>query len=102
LNSHILLINAALLVTLLVTPYLYNYDFLLLLAPFAFLLEGKSLIQRLIVGVCYLAPMVFIILYSRAGNISLLIATLILTGLIFVSAKRQVDANRVAAYNTNT
>jgi hypothetical protein len=102
LGSHASFLSAALLVTLLVSPYLYNYDFILLLAPFAFLLEGKSLIQKLVVAMCYLVPSLLIVIYGRAGNISLLIAALILMALVFMLAKRQVDASRIASYNTTT
>jgi hypothetical protein len=102
LGSHALFLNSALLVTLLVSPYLYNYDFILLLSPFAFLLQGKSLIQKIVVGVCYLVPSLLIVIYGRAGNISLLIAALILTMMAFLLAKRQVDAIRLASYNTDT
>lgn len=102
LGSHALFLNAALLVTLLVSPYLYNYDFILLLAPFAFLLQVKGLIQKLIVGTCYLVPSLTIVIFGRAGNLSLPAATLILTAMVFLRAKHQVDVNRLAPYNTNT
>jgi hypothetical protein len=102
LNSHALFLNAAVLVTLLVSPYLYNYDFILLLAPFAFLFEEKKIMQRVVVGMCYLVPSLLIAIYGRAGNISLLLAALVLVTLVFLRAKHPVDVNRLAAYNTNT
>ena len=102
LQSHALFLNAAVLVTLLVSPYLYNYDFILLLAPFAFLLEEKNMVRRVIVGICYLVPSLLIVMYGRAGNLSLLVAALMLAMLVFLRAKHQVDVNRLAAYNTNT
>jgi len=97
-----LLLNAALISTLLVSPYLFNYDFIILLIPFAVLLSGKSsLVQRMIVIICYLVPTLAILMYDRAGNISLLIVTIILTALIYLRAKSQVDVPTLTAYNTN-
>ncbi len=97
-----LFLNAALVITLLVSPYLFNYDFIVLLIPFAVLLSGKSgLVEKVIVILCYLAPTLAIGLYDRAGNISLLIVTLIITVLIFLRAKSQVDVPALTAYNTN-
>jgi len=97
-----LFLNAALVMTLLVSPYLFNYDFIVLLIPFAILLSGKSgLVEKIIVILCYLAPTFAIAIYDRAGNISLLIVTMILATLIFLRAKSQVDVPALTAYNTN-
>jgi len=97
-----LLLNVGLIVTLLISPYLFNYDFIVLLIPFAVLLSSKSgLIEKIIVILCYLAPTFSILLYDRAGNISLLIVTIILAVLIFLRAKSQVDVPALAAYNTS-
>jgi len=97
-----LFLNAALVMTLLVSPYLFNYDFIVLLIPFAVLLSGKSgLVEKIIVILCYLALTFAIAIYDRAGNISLLIVTIILTILIFLRAKSQVDVHALTAYNTN-
>lgn len=101
-NQPALLLNASTLATLLISPYLYNYDFVLLLVPFAFLLKDNRLIQRIIVGLSYLVPTLLIALLGRAGNLSLVAAALVLTVLIFLRAGSQVDANRLAAYNTDT
>jgi hypothetical protein len=97
-----LFLNTALVMTLLVSPYLFNYDFIVLLIPFAVLLSAKSgLVEKVIVILCYLAPTLAIGLYDRAGNISLLIVTIILAVLIFLRAKSQVDVPALASYNTN-
>jgi hypothetical protein len=98
LESHELLLNAALLVTLLVMPYLYNYDFLLLLVPFAMFVSKSNLIQKIIVILCYLVPTFAIILYGRDGNISLIAASLIMMLLLYAGAKNPIiDFNRRAA-----
>lgn len=86
LQSHEFLLSLALLATLLVSPYLYNYDFLLLLVPFAVLLTHGNLIQKFLVLICYLIPTFALILLGRAGNISLIIVTLVLTGLLCLRA----------------
>jgi hypothetical protein len=95
------LLTSALLITLLASPYLYNYDFILLIVPFAILTTG-NFVQKVIVLICHLVPTFALILYGRAGNITLLIATVTLTVFIFLRTKSQVDVNRLASYNTST
>jgi len=87
-RSHELLLSAVTLVTLLVSPYLYNYDFLLLLVPFAVLFNRGDLIQKVIVFICYLIPTFLIIFYGRAGNISLLLVTIVIAVLLYVRIRR--------------
>ena len=82
LKSHDLLLSAALLVTLLVSPYLYNYDFLLLLVPFAVLIQKGNLVQKMIVLLCYLVPTFALIQYGRNGNISLVIVSFVILTLL--------------------
>jgi len=84
------LLSAALLITLLVSPYLYNYDFLLLLVPFAILLGKGNLAQQSIVILCYLVPTFALILYGRAGNISLTLMTIVLTALLYLHMFRNL------------
>src|SRR6185436_6074882 len=45
LKSPALLVAFTLLITLLVSPYLYNYDFILLLVPFAILFKDGDIVQ---------------------------------------------------------
>ena len=97
-----LFLNAALIITMLVSPYLFNYDFILLLVPFAVLARESNRIEKIIIGACYLAPTILIAIYEREGNVSLIISSLIIAALLFLRAKNQVDANRLASYNTNT
>lgn len=80
------LLTAALLVTLLVSPYLYNYDFLMLLVPFAVLSLKSSLLEKIAVLLCYLAPTLALIVYGRNGNLSLIIAAAVLLLLLSVRA----------------
>jgi hypothetical protein len=92
LRSQEFLLTAALLVTLLVSPYLYNYDFLLLLVPFAVLLSKGNLAQKSIVILCYLVPTFALIVYGRDGNIALIIVSIVMMLLlyIYVRAKNSV------------
>jgi len=78
------LLTAALLTTLLVSPYLYNYDFLLLLVPFAVLARSDNLLQIIIVLICYFIPSFALLLLGRAGNISLILVTFVLIALLYV------------------
>lgn len=95
-----LLLTSMLLITLLASPYLYNYDFILLLVPFAILATG-SFVEKIFVLLCHLVPTLALALYGRAGNITLLAAAVLLTVLIFLRDKSQVDAKPRAAYNTS-
>jgi glycosyl transferase family 87 len=96
-----LLVTSALLITLLASPYLYNYDFILLLVPFAALATG-NLVQKIVVLVCHLVPTFALAFYGRAGNITLLFAALLLAFFVFQRARSQVDVNQLASYNTAT
>ena len=82
-KTHELLLTAALLFTLLVSPYLYNYDFLLLLIPFAVLAKQGGLLQIIIILICYFVPSFALLLLGRAGNISLILVTIVLTALLY-------------------
>ncbi len=84
LRSHEIVLSTALLITLLVSPYLYNYDFLLLLVPFAVLIRKGNLLQKIIVLLCYLFPTFAIILYGRNGNISLIIVSIVMMFLLYI------------------
>lgn len=89
-RPHEPLLAAATLVTLLAGPYLYNYDYLLLLIPFAVLIDKGNHAQKIIVLICYLVPSVALILYGRNGNISLLLATLVITVLLYLRTQKPV------------
>ncbi len=90
LRSHEIVLSTALLMTLLVSPYLYNYDFLLLLVPFAVLIRKGNLLQKVIVLLCYLIPTFAIILYERNGNISLIIVSVVIAFLVYTRAENPV------------
>ena len=90
LESPALLLTSALVITLLVSPYLYNYDFILLLVPFAVLINSNVDIPgRIVVIACYLVPTFVIAIWGRPGNISLIIVTILLAWLLYLSAKKR-------------
>jgi len=98
LRSPAFLLSAALLITLLVSPYLYNYDFLLLLIPFAVLTPQGNLVEKIILLVCYLVPTFVLLLYGREGNISLILATIVMLVLLYGRMRNPViDFTRHAA-----
>jgi hypothetical protein len=95
------LVTSALLITLLVSPYLYNYDFILLLVPFAVLINAQGVYPRIVVVLCYFIPTIAIILYARNGNISLNAVTVIIAAFLFLRVRSQVDFPAPASYNGN-
>jgi hypothetical protein len=89
LTSYDWLLTSALLVTLLVSPYLYNYDFLLLIVPFAVLISStRNILEQIVVIICYLIPTFAIAFFGRHGNISLLIVTILITFLFHLRMLR--------------
>lgn len=102
LRSHEPLLSAALLVTLIASPYLYNYDFLLLLVPFAVLFHKNNLIQKVVILICYLVPTLALIFYGRSGNLSLIAVSILMLLLLYAQRRKPViDVPASAAYNTN-
>jgi len=99
----VLLLNMALMATLLVSPYLFNYDFVLLLIPFAVLLDGRpGVAQIIVVALCYLVPSLAIAIYGRDGNITLNIVTILLTFMLYWRIQHTgIDFTSPASYNVN-
>src|SRR6266540_4616614 len=91
-RTHEFLLTAALLLTLLVSPYLYNYDFLLLLVPFAVLPRQGNLLKIIIVLICYFIPSFALLLLGRAGNISLILVTIVLFALLYLHMLRMKNS----------
>lgn len=73
-----LLICAAILVTLLSSPYSYNYDFMMLLIPFATLAAGSRL-DTAVVFFCYASTSIVLAFAGRAGNPALAAVTAAMT-----------------------
>lgn len=98
-ESPALLVASALMTTILASPYLYNYDFLLLLVPFA-VLSGSKL-ERVIISACYIGSTLALVLYGREGNDALLVASVAVAALLYLRDKIHVDAPASASYNGN-
>jgi len=90
LKSHELLLSAALLITLLVSPYLYNYDFLLLLVPLAVIAREGSLLQKITLLPCYFVPTFALLLYGRDGNISLILVSVVIASILYIRANHPI------------
>ena len=97
LKSPALLIPFTLLITLLVSPYLYNYDFILLLVPFALLIKDVDLVQKTVMMICYLVPTFEIALLGRAGNISLMAVAIVIAALLYLRTYSKVDVPALAS-----
>jgi len=98
----VLLLNMALLATLLVSPYLFNYDFVLLIILFAVLLDSSKSIDKIVISLSYLVPSFAILVYGRAGNITLNIVTIVLIFLLYWRVRRiGIDVPASASYNVN-
>jgi Glycosyltransferase family 87 len=84
------LLNVSILIVLLANPHLYNYDFILLLIPFALLAEvSTSWFERIGLILLYLFPFFAIVKFGRSiGDPSLIGVTLILTMLVFIHARK--------------
>lgn len=72
------LVALAALTTLLVSPYLYNYDYILLLVPLAWLARSGAARWRGLALVALLVPTMALLAFGRAGNLALLLTTLAL------------------------
>jgi hypothetical protein len=97
-QSPSMLIASAVMVTILASPYLYNYDFILLLIPFAMLVNSN--LERVVMAICYLAITIVLILHGRDGNYILLIASMVIASLLYIRVRSQVDVPATASYNT--
>jgi hypothetical protein len=99
LKSPALFLTSALVITLLVSPYLYNYDFILLLVPFALLINSnKTRMYHIVVIICYLVPTFAIAFWGRAGNISLTAVTILIAFLLYFRVKESsIDVPAYAA-----
>jgi hypothetical protein len=90
---------AVVLITLLVNPYLYNYDFMLLLIPlFVCAAQSPSPAEWILIGLAYIIPLPAIILLGRQGNPVFVIATFLLV-IVMALQLRRIDAANDTAYN---
>jgi len=68
------------LVTLLVSPYLLNYDFVLLIVPILIVAgQANKLLDWILIGAAYILPWLGLGLFGRQGNIVLILSTICIT-----------------------
>jgi hypothetical protein len=95
------LLSVSILIPLLAIPHLYNYDFVLLLVPFAVLAEGShGWGDRIALMLLYVFPFLAIAIFGRVlGDPSLLLVALALALLVFLQARPRpaLDVSRHAA-----
>ncbi len=73
-----MLVGAAVLVTLLASPYLQNYDYVLLIVPFIGLADATDRLGWILLGLAFIAPIIGIGAYGAAGSQSLVPSSLLL------------------------
>jgi hypothetical protein len=90
------LMATGILATLLASPYLLNYDYLLLLVPFTELVRHQlTLTGRLALGIAYVLPFISLGIWGTAGNVSMIISACILAGMT-VALQRQAEPAHTA------
>lgn len=88
LKSPVLMIAAAALISLLASPYLFNYDFILLLLPFAALLgQTQKNVYKIAVLACYTMPLPAFLLLGRGGNFFLILASILAACVFYLYLK---------------
>ncbi len=95
-----LLVAAVVIVTLLVSPYLQNYDYILLLVPLFILASNAHRFDWFFIAFAYILPLSLGI-FGVPGEISLDISALIIFVLL-ARVTRQLDVSQRAAYNPLT
>jgi hypothetical protein len=66
----------------------------LLLVPFAVLMNNGTLLQKIIVLLCYLVPTFALLFYGREGNISLLVVSIVMLILLYARAHAEHAKSR--------
>jgi len=84
------LVVPGILLTLLVSPYLLNYDYLLLAVAFIALAKNVRSVQWIGLGLAFALPLVSLALLGTRGNASLILSTC-LVSLLFTRSLAQAD-----------
>lgn len=88
------------LLTLLVSPYLLNYDFLLLLVPLIFSVQYmQNPGDWIILSLVYLIPWIGLGLFGKDGNPSLILSTLLFSGWFYFKVMKVLDLSLSSMYN---
>lgn len=92
------LVAAGILIIMLVSPYLLNYDYVLLLVPFIELARGaRSALEWIGVVLAYAVPVFGLGLLGTAGNVSLVLSACILSALAVRTLTRDVASQAAGA-----
>lgn len=87
-NLETLIVGCALM-TLLGDPYMFNYDYVLMILPLIYLVgQAKSLMQRLILGVAYLLPWLSLSALERGANIFYAVAAILLAVILLQKTQK--------------
>jgi alpha-1,2-mannosyltransferase len=94
------LVAGSTLVILLASPYLLNYDFVLLLVPMAILARGRPTPTGwLALASAYVLPFIALGFWGRQGNFVFPLCAAILLFLLYQHQTRLLDVSPSAAYN---
>lgn len=89
----------AVIITLLASPYLLNYDFVLLLLPFYFLAgQNNKPADWLFITAAYVTPFISVGLLGRYGNLGFSLSAILSLAILY-RLSRQLDGSPDAAYN---
>jgi len=89
-NIETLVVGCALM-TLLGDPYMFNYDYVLMLLPLAYLFgHAKSLFPRLLIGAAYLLPWLSLSGLGRDANIFYAVAAILLAAILLQKTRKLV------------
>jgi alpha-1,2-mannosyltransferase len=96
-----LLVAASVIITILVSPYLLNYDYILLLVPLFIISSQAHHVQWLFIALALLLPLVGLGFFGLAANSSLVASALIIFFLLAYMLPR-LDDSPGSAYNPIT
>lgn len=92
------IVSIAALATLLISPYLLNYDYLLLLVPLISLAgRDLSMYEWIALGAAYVLPPIALALWGTAGNPMLIVSTCVVVFLILRHLRPAGQAVHLAA-----
>ncbi len=88
-------------ITLLASPYLQNYDYILLLVPIFVMASNARHFEWAFVAGAYVLPLLGLAIFGLAGEVSLILSALIVFVLL-AGKVYQLDVSQRAAYNPTT
>ena len=95
------LVGISVLTVLIVSPYLQNYDYILLLVPLFILATDARRLDWLWLALAYFLPFLGFGLFGVMGDVSLVFSALIIF-ILFMSSMPKLDGSGRVAYNPTT